>query len=418
MYNKKTLPNGVRIVTENIPYVRSAAVGIWVGTGSRFESASENGAAHFIEHMLFKGTATRTATELAEQMDQIGGQINAFTTKDCTCFYGKILDTHVYQAIDVLCDMFFNSRFDEADVSNERGVILEEIGMYEDTPEDRVIEQLFTAVYRGSSLARPILGKKQTLEKMTGETLRGFMERKYRARDIVIAMSGSFSQSDVDLLTERFSVLPKSRKARLPAAHYCATIVTKRKKIEQNHICLAFPSVSNLNPDRYAMQLLNNIFGGGMSSRLFQELREKRGLCYSVGSFLATHDDIGLYCIALALSADSEAKAIGAVADEVSKIKSGGVSMTELERAREQVKANILMGLESTNTRMNRMARSELIYGRVPDTEETIASYDAVTMDDILRIANETLSYDKLSFSAVGRVKSEAEYRDMLKSFK
>ncbi len=418
MYNKITLPNGVRIVTENIPYVRSAAVGIWVGTGSRFESASENGAAHFIEHMLFKGTLARTATDLAEQMDQIGGQINAFTTKDCTCFYGKVLDTHLYQAIDVLSDMFFNSRFDESDVSNERGVILEEIGMYEDTPEDRVIEQLFTAVYRGSSLARPILGRKSTLEKMTGAALRDFMVRKYRGRDIVIAMSGSFKDSDVDMLAERFAAIPKSKKARLTAAKYSPCIVTKRKKIEQNHICLAFPSVSNLHPDRYAMQLLNNIFGGGMSSRLFQELREKRGLCYSVGSFLATHDDIGLYCISLALSADSEAKAIGAVAEEVAKIKAGGVSETELERAREQVKANILMGLESTNTRMNRMARSELIYGRVPDTEETIASYDAVTLEDILRIANETLSYENLSFSAVGRVKSEAEYRDMLKNFK
>ncbi len=418
MFNKITLPNGVRIVTESIPYVRSVAVGIWVGTGSRFESASENGAAHFIEHMLFKGTSTRTAAELAEQMDQIGGQINAFTTKDCTCFYGKVLDTHLYQAIDVLCDMFFNSRFDESDVSNERGVILEEIGMYEDTPEDRVVEQLFTAVYRGSSLARPILGRKSTLEKMTGETLRVFMARKYRARDIVISMSGSFSQNDVDLLAERFSALPKSKKARLPAAKYSPSIITKRKKIEQNHICLAFPSVSNLHPDRYAMQLLNSIFGGGMSSRLFQELREKRGLCYSVGSFLSTHDDIGLYCIALALSADSEEKALGAVADEVSKIKSGGVFKTELERAREQVKANILMGLESTSTRMNRMARSELIYGRVPDTDEIISAYDAVTSDDILRLANEMLRHDKLSFSAVGRVKSEAEYRDMLKNFK
>ena len=417
MYNKITLLNGVRIVSERISHVRSVAVGIWVGTGSRFESASENGAAHFIEHMLFKGTATRTAAELAEQMDQIGGQINAFTTKDCTCFYGKVLDTHLYQAIDVLCDMFFNSRFDDSDVNNERGVILEEIGMYEDTPEDRVVEQLFTSVYRGSSLARPILGKKSTLEKMTGQTLRNFMERRYRAKDIVVAISGSFSDADVDLLIEKFSGIPKSKKGRLPAAKYSTGLITKRKKIEQNHLCLAFPSVSCLDPDRYAMQLLNNIFGGGMSCRLFQELREKRGLCYSVGSFLATHDDIGLYCIALALSADSEAEALRAVADEVMKIKSSGVTLPELERAREQVKANILMGLESTNTRMNRMARSELVYGRVPDTEETIASYDAVTSEDILRLANEVFCYKNLSFSAVGRIKSDSEYFEILKSF-
>lgn len=418
MYNKITLPSGVRIITEHIPYVRSAAVGIWVGTGSRFETAAENGAAHFIEHMLFKGTASRTAAELAEQMDEIGGQINAFTTKDCTCFYGKVLDTHLALAIDVLCDMFFRSRFDEADVKNERGVILEEIGMYEDTPEDRVIEQLFTAVYRGTPLARPILGRRATLEKMTGASLRDFMERKYRSHDIVIAISGSFSQSDIDLLKEHFSAVPKSRRARVPAAKYTPALVTKRKKIEQNHLCLAFPSVSNLDPDRYATQLFNNIFGGGMSSRLFQELREKRGLCYSVGSFLSTYDDIGLYCIALALSPESTEPALAAMAEEISKIRDGGVTPAELERAREQVKANILMGLESTNTRMTRMARSELIYGRVPETEETIAAYDAVTADDILRVANATLARSALSFSAVGRVKSDAEYAEMLRIFK
>ncbi len=417
MYNKIRLQNGVRIVTESIPYVRSAAVGIWVGTGSRFESASENGAAHFIEHMLFKGTQTRSAAELAEQMDHIGGQINAFTTRDCTCFYGKALDTHLHLAIDVLCDMFFYSRFDETDVKNERGVIIEEIGMYEDTPEDLVVEQLFASVYKGSSLSRPILGKKKTLENMSGAFLRDFMERKYRSGDIVVAMSGSFKDEDVEFLREKFSVLPKSRKARLSAAHYSPCFVTKRKKIEQNHICLSFPSVSNLDPDRYAMQLLNNIFGGGMSSRLFQELREKRGLCYSVGSFLSAHDDTGVYCISLALSQESEEKALHTIADEIHRMTQGGVSDLELDRSREQVKANILMGLESTNTRMNRMARSEMVLGRVPETEETIAAYDAVTRDDLLRLASKVLNAETLGFSAVGRIRPESEYRAMLSKF-
>lgn len=417
MYNKITLPNGVRIVTENIPYVRSAAVGIWVGTGSRFESASENGAAHFIEHMLFKGTETRTATELAEQMDHIGGQINAFTTRDCTCFYGKALDTHLHLAIDVLCDMFFCSRFDETDVKNERGVILEEIGMYEDTPEDLVVEQLFSAAYKGSTLARPILGKKKTLEKMTGVSLRTFMENKYRPGDIVIAMSGSFTQEDVDFLKEKFSVMLKSRKSRLPEASYSPCFVTKRKRIEQNHICLAFPSVTNKDPDRFAMQLLNNILGGGMSSRLFQELREKRGLCYSVGSFLSAQDDTGLFLISVALSQDSENSAMSAIADEIHKIRQYGVTEVELLRSREQVKANILMGLESTNARMNRIARSELVYGRVPETEETIASYDAVTSADILRLANRVMPPEGLSFSVVGKLKPDDEYKKMLSKF-
>ena len=417
MYNKTVLPNGVRILTERIPHVRSAAVGIWVGIGSRFEAASENGAAHFIEHMLFKGTDTRSAAELAEQMDHIGGQINAFTTKDCTCFYGRVLDTHLSLAIDVLCDMFFCSRFDEADVASERGVILEEIGMYEDTPEDLVIERLYSEVYRGSSLARPILGKKTTLERMTGKTLRDFMSRKYRSGDIVVAISGSFTDDEVKYLHDRFSEMPKSRRARLPSAKYRPRLSIKRKRIEQNHLCFGFPCVSNVSPDRYAMQLLNNIFGGGMSSRLFQELREKRGLCYSAGSFLSTQDDSGLYCLTSALSSDSEAAAIEVIARELGKIKDSGVSETELDRAREQVKANILMGLESTNTRMSRMARCELIYGRIPSTEETIAAYDAVTRDDVQRLAVEVLSPENMSLSVVGRVKPEAQYQELMSKF-
>lgn len=417
MYNKTVLPNGVRILTERIPHVRSAAVGIWVGIGSRFEAASENGAAHFIEHMLFKGTDRRSAAELAEQMDHIGGQINAFTTKDCTCFYGRVLDTHLSLAIDVLCDMFFCSRFDEADVASERGVILEEIGMYEDTPEDLVIERLYSEVYRGSSLARPILGKKTTLERMTGETLRDFMSRKYRSGDIVVAISGSFTDDEVKYLHDRFSEMPKNRRARLPSAKYRPRLSIKRKRIEQNHLCFGFPCVSNVSPDRYAMQLLNNIFGGGMSSRLFQELREKRGLCYSAGSFLSTQDDSGLYCLTSALSSDSEAAAIEVIARELGKIKDSGVSETELDRAREQVKANILMGLESTNTRMSRMARCELIYGRIPSTEETIAAYDAVTRDDVQRLAVEVLSPENMSLSVVGRVKPEAQYQELMSKF-
>jgi len=417
MFNKIVLPNGVRVLTDRIPHVRSAAVGIWVGIGSRFEAASENGAAHFIEHMLFKGTERRTAAELAEEMDQIGGQINAFTTKDCTCFYGRVLDTNLPVAIDVLCDMFFSSRFDENDVISERGVIIEEIGMYEDTPEDLVIELLYSEVYRGCSLARPILGKKSTLERMTGETLRDFMQRKYRSGDIVIALSGSFTDSDVQAICERFSLMPKSRRARLPSAKYRPCVTTKRKKIEQNHLCFGFPCVSNLSPDRYAMQLLNNIFGGGMSSRLFQELREKRGLCYSAGSFMSTQDDTGLFCLTMALSQDSEEEAIKVVAQEIEKIKSSGVSQTELDRSREQVKANILMGLESTNTRMSRIARCELTYGRVIPIEETIAAYDAVTREDLQRLAAEVFDLEKMAFSAVGRVRTVEQYKELLSGF-
>ena len=207
MYEKKTLPNGVRILTEHVPGVRSVSLGIWVGTGSRHESAGENGAAHFIEHMLFKGTRSRTAAQLAEEMDAVGGQINAFTTKECTCFYARVLDTHLGRAADILCDMFFHSRFDDADVETERGVILEEIGMYEDNPEDLCAERLAGAVFKGSPLARPILGRKATLDKMDGAWLRAYQRAHYRPDRIVVALAGSFTDADAAELAGRFAGL-------------------------------------------------------------------------------------------------------------------------------------------------------------------------------------------------------------------
>ena len=272
MYEKKTLPNGVRILTEHVPGVRSVSLGIWVGTGSRHESAGENGAAHFIEHMLFKGTRSRTAAQLAEEMDAVGGQINAFTTKECTCFYARVLDTHLARAADILCDMFFHSRFDDADVETERGVILEEIGMYEDNPEDLCAERLAGAVFKGSPLARPILGRKATLDKMDGAWLRAYQRAHYRPDRIVVALAGSFTDADAVELAGRFAGLEARPHTAARAAAYVPGVVVKKKAIEQNHLTLAFPGLSFADPRRFQLQLLSSILGGGMSSRLFQQV--------------------------------------------------------------------------------------------------------------------------------------------------
>ena len=204
MIEKITLPNGVRIILEHIPYVRSAAVGIWVGSGSRHERSSESGVSHFIEHMVFKGTQRRTAAEMAEQMDSVGGQVNAFTTKEHTCFYARVLDSHMEQALDVLCDLFFNAKFDDSDVSTELGVILEEISMYEDSPEDLVMERLFAAIYRGTPIGRPILGRPSVLKRQTGDALKNYMKQNYRPKDTVIAVSGSFKDNDVEIIKTCF----------------------------------------------------------------------------------------------------------------------------------------------------------------------------------------------------------------------
>ena len=408
------LPNGVRICTEAVPGVRSAALGIWVGTGSRHEKVSENGAAHFIEHMVFKGTQRRTAAALAEEMDAIGGQVNAFTTKECTCFHARVLDTHLPLATDILCDMFFSSRFAEEDVETERGVILEEIGMYEDNPEDLCAERLALEVYRGSSLARPILGRKATLSKMTGEWLRTYMREHYRPDRIVVSLAGSFRSQDVEELKERFSALePGKSPASRPGA-YQAAFTLKKKAIEQNHLTLAFPGLPYGDDRRFALQLLSTTLGGGMSSRLWQEVREKRGLCYSVYSYTAGHAETGLFAIYTALGREMEEEALRTVCAAVRDYAEHGISEEELSRAREQAKANILMGLESTQARMSHMGRGELLYGRVLTPDEIIGGYDAVEREQIRALAQELFDFQQVSLSAVGRVGSEEMYRSII----
>lgn len=411
MYEKITLPNGVRILTKQVPGVRSAALGIWVGSGSRHEKAGEGGAAHFIEHMVFKGTGRRTAAELAEEMDAIGGQVNAFTTKECTCFYARVLDSHLPQATDILCDMFFSSKFDERDVVTERGVILEEIGMYEDNPEDVCSERLSAAVYKGSALARPILGKRATLEKMTGEWLKTYMRSHYHPGDLVVALAGSFTQADVDELKARFGGLEGSALPAPKPVCYLPAFTVKKKATEQNHLTLAFPGLAYCDSRRFTLQLLSSMLGGGMSSRLFQQVREQKGLCYSIYSYGAGHADTGIFAVYTALGKETEGEALSTICAAIRDFTAHGVTGKELDRAREQSKANVLMGLESTQSHMSNLGRGELMQGKVLSPDEIIAAYDAVTREDVRKLAEELFDFQQVSLSAVGRVGTAEEYR-------
>lgn len=415
MYEKIILPNGVRILTQAVPAVRSAALGIWVGTGSRHEKPGESGSAHFIEHMVFKGTNRRTAAQLAEEMDAVGGQVNAFTTKENTCFYARVLDTHLTRATDILCDMFFSSRFDEKDVQTERGVILEEIGMYEDNPEDVCSERLLAAVYKGSALARPILGRKSTLEQMTGASLKDYMTSHYVAENIVVSLAGSFTPAHVEELKTRFAAVPSGKTSAVKSAAYTGAVTVKKKATEQNHLILAFPGLPYGNADRFTLQLLTSILGGGMSSRLWQEVREKKGLCYSVYAYGAGHSDTGLFAIYTALGKETEREALDTIVTTVREFTANGVTQEELDRAREQSKANVLMGLESTQAHMSNLGRSELLLGNVLEADGLIAAYDAVTREDILRLAGQIFDFSKVSLSAVGRVGSVEDYQNYLK---
>ena len=308
MYERIVLPNGARIVCEHMDGVRSASLGIWVGAGSRYERYSEAGSAHFIEHMLFKGTSRWSAAELAERMDAVGGQMNAYTTRDNTCFYARVLDTHLPLATDTLCAMFFDSRFDERDVENEKGIIQEEIDMYEDTPEDVAAERLIAGCFPGA-LGRPVLGRSSSLARQTGESLRAFMARHYAAPRVVAALSGSFTDEDLRELARRFSAMPAAKPKKPERSAYRPCLTLRRKATEQNQLVLGFPGLETASSERFALQLLSGILGGNASSRLFQSVREKHGLCYSIYSFTAGFEDTGLFAVAAA--AEAGGKVIG-----------------------------------------------------------------------------------------------------------
>lgn len=416
MYQIKTLENGVRLLTEEVPGVRSASLGIWVGSGSRHEGSSEQGAAHFIEHMFFKGTETRSAAELAMEMDAIGGQQNAFTTKESTCYYARTLDTHLPKAIELLCDMFFHSRFSDEDTAMERGVILEEIRMYQDNPEDICAERLAEAVYKNTPLAHPILGKPATLNKMTGDWLRAYRDSHYLPDRIVVSLAGSFTPKDVDDLVARFSAVPAGKAQKEKSALYLPAITVKKKATEQNNLTLAFPGLPYDDERRFALQLLSFLLGGGMSSRLFQEVREKRGLCYTVYSYGAGHSDTGMFAIYTALGKDTERQALDTIMQVIRDFIQSGITADELSRAREQSKASVLMGLESTQSRMSHLGRSTLLSGKVLTPDEIIASYDAVTEEQVLTLARDIFDFDRISLSAVGRVGTAEDYQAILHS--
>lgn len=410
MYEKILLKNGVKILYEQVPYVRSAAMGIFAGCGSRLEAPSENGASHFIEHMVFKGTDTRTAADIASEMDAIGGQVNAYTTKETTCFYARALSEHLDRAADILCDMFLNPRFDPKDVETERGVIVEEIGMYDDTPEDLVVERLLGKVYGGSSLGRPILGTRATLQGLTAERLKTFKKRHYRADQTIVSLSGCFDEKLLDTLKETFSVLenPNISSPAAPIPHVVFT--AKEKDIAQNHLCLSWPGRPAGDPDRFVTQIFNCILGGGASSRLFQSVRERLGLCYTVYTFTSAYRDTGLFSVYTAVNPETEGKALTAIREEFSRFLQDGPTPEEVDRAREQVKAGIVMGMESIQTRMSHMARSEQVLGRIPSLDELVAQYDAVTREQVWDMARCLLRPEEMSLSAVGKVRRTETY--------
>ena len=417
MHDTITLPNGVRLLTQAVPNVRTAALGVFVGTGSRHERAGESGAAHFLEHMTFKSTRTRSTAALARQIDALGGHVNAYTTKESTCFYLRCLDDHLPIAAEMLCDMLLDGAFSDDEVTAERSVISEEIGMYRDTPEDLAAERLAAAVWRGSSLARPILGTPGSLAKMDGAWLRAYHRSHYCPDRIVVSLAGRYDSKTVDLLTSRFSALPPGAAQCVTSARFHRAVSVKHKATEQDHLILAFPALPYTDERRYAQQLLSSILGGGVSSRLFQQVREEQGLCYNIYSYISDYADTGFLGLYAAVSPHVRASALDAVCRVTAELAEHGVTQQELDGAREQAKAGLLMAMESAQARMSHAGTSLLLRGRVLTPEQILDSYEAVTAGQLRQLAAELLDFSRCSLSAVGRVHSPDDLRHPLLSF-
>ncbi|MBM7579906.1 M16 family metallopeptidase [Jeotgalibacillus terrae] len=393
MITRYTCKNGLRIVYEHIPSVRSAAVGIWIGTGSRDETPENNGISHFIEHMLFKGTKERSARKIAEEFDRIGGHVNAFTSKEYTCFYAKVLDNHAKHALDVLADMFFNSVYDPEELEKEKNVVLEEIKMYEDTPDDIVHDLLGEAVYGKHPLGYPILGTESTLKSFTSEDLKKYVYEMYRPEDVVISAAGNIGPDfikEIESLFEDYtSSIEDKKDNEIPEFHY--THLSRRKETEQAHLCLGFDGLPIGHEDTYSLIVLNNVLGGSMSSRLFQDVREDKGLAYSVFSYHSAHRDSGLLTIYAGTGAEQLDELYDTIQSTLSKLKADGLTADELDSSKEQLKGNLVLGLESTNARMSRNGKNELMLGRHRSMDEMIEKIDLVSEASVKKIADQIL---------------------------
>lgn len=416
MFQKELLKNGIRIVTEEIPYVNSVSIGLWIKAGSRYESIENNGISHFIEHMLFKGTKKRSAKEIANSIDKIGGQLNAFTSKECTCLYAKVLDAHFDIALDVLADMFFNSNFDHEDIEKEKGVVLEEINMYEDSPEDLVHDLFSQTVWSGNSLGMPVLGTESSLGNLKREKILDYFNNNYIPQNIVISVVGNIKHTDaVKNVREYFEKSkPGNREAiQTPTPNFEPEYMFKNKLTEQVHLCMGFVGVDIKSEAYYPMLILNNIFGGAMSSRLFQKIREDRGLAYSVFSYPSSFVDCGLFSIYAGSKPGNLKSVAELIMEEINILKEKGITEEELYDSKEQLKGSYILGLESTSGRMISIGKSELILKRVYTPAEILEKIDKVDIDSTNKVINYIFDKRNMGAAVIGSMKKNTNIKKL-----
>lgn len=407
MYEFRTLQNGIRVVAEKIDYLKSISIGVWVGNGSRHEKREENGISHFIEHMLFKGTNCRQAVEIARAIDDVGGQINAFTAREYTCFYTKTLDAHAPIAIDVLSDMLFNSRLSKEDMDKERGVVLEEISLYEDSPEDLVYDLVSAAAWGDTSMGRTILGTKETLDRINPDIMRNYIKTHYTSKNMIISVSGNYGEGFFDLLEEYFGTQTLSdNEIELPEAVYSPSAAVKTKDIEQVQLVAGFKGIDVMDESAYSLLVFNNVFGSGMSSRLFQNIREKLGLVYSVYAGHSAYINTGIFDISAGMNPVNLERVAELICNEVKRVKREKLSRDEVERAREQLKGSYILSYESTGARMQGAGRSLLLNKPIRTQEEALQMIEAVTTETVAEIIDRVLDTNTLCIAAVGPIDS------------
>ena len=405
-YEITTLENGIRVITETVNHVQFMSMGFWVGVGSRYENEQQWGITHFIEHMLFKGTDKRTAEQISGAVDAVGGQLNAFTSKENTCYYIKTLTEDFPLAVDVLSDMFLNSRFDNEEIAKEREVIIEEIKMYEDTPDDQVHDLMSANLWPEHPLGRAILGTEESIAAFNHDMLKDYMKQYYTGSNIVVSVVGNISHNQVvEAIREVLGGIPKGEPNQYMIADRAKPGVNcYYKEIAQSQICVAMPGVAKEDDRLFPLSILNTYLGGGMSARLVKKIREEEGLAYSVYSYNGSYTDTGAFVISVGTRPENCQRVIDIILEELDDVRQNGITQEELDKSFSQLKGSLYMGLETVNSRMNKLGRSMLIYDRVITPEENVNDLSKVTVEDVKSLADDMFRRENLQITVLGPV--------------
>ncbi|RMD92409.1 MAG: insulinase family protein [Calditrichaeota bacterium] len=403
IFHKSTLENGIRVVTEQIPYVRSASIGFWVEVGTRDEWPQVNGVSHFIEHMLFKGTEKRTAAEIAQSIENVGGHLNAFTSKEVTCYYAHVLDTDLPLAIDVLTDMLTHSIFDPEEISKEREVILDEINSVEEVPEERVHDYFYQDLFDGHSLGFSTLGTVDSIRQLSREQALDYMRQNYVRKRLVVAACGNIEHEQIcKLIEKQFSEwVPEQPRKMMPPVPGPGKTNTRRERSKQTHICLGSQAFSFSDPRKYAALVMNTLLGAGMGSRLFQTVREKYGLCYNIYSYLDFFHDSGIFCIYTSTDLDKSDLALDLIHQELQQLQKEKIGAELLAATKSQLSGSLVLGLENTSSRMNRLAKMEIYLHKYYPIDDVIHGIEAVTEDEVLEVSRHLLAPEGLTTTII-----------------